>query len=240
MLRHCIVAGSTVVGACLFASAVTAGSAMAQTTGTNAGRPLQLLQNIKPVKAAAQTKTTSTPVQKTRTAAKNHFRPHTRVATRRHHAATQTAQAAPEDASPTALPAPIAEAVPMPSPALEPVAPSGLPSPSELVVGGQEVRVASPNDVNEIDLAANNAASTNASTTEAAATAAPAGNPVETTPKADTVSVAVARQEPDSQERTPVGSTSWIMQVLAALGGAVAAGSVAWFLIGSAPQRTYG
>ena len=37
-----------------------------------------------------------------------------------------------------------------------------------------------------------------------------------------------------------VGSTSWILQVMAALGGAVAAGSVAWFLIGAAPQRTYG
>jgi hypothetical protein len=27
---------------------------------------------------------------------------------------------------------------------------------------------------------------------------------------------------------------------MAALAGAVAAGSIAWFLIGSAPQRTYG
>ncbi len=38
----------------------------------------------------------------------------------------------------------------------------------------------------------------------------------------------------------PVGSASWIAQVLAALGGAVAAGAVAWFLIGSGPLRTYG
>lgn len=41
--------------------------------------------------------------------------------------------------------------------------------------------------------------------------------------------------------RTAVGSASWIAQVLAALGGAIAAGAVAWFLIGgSRPMRTYG
>lgn len=38
----------------------------------------------------------------------------------------------------------------------------------------------------------------------------------------------------------PVGSASWIAQVLAAFGGAVAAGAVAWFLIGGGPVRTYG
>ena len=37
-----------------------------------------------------------------------------------------------------------------------------------------------------------------------------------------------------------MGSASWIAQVLAALGGAVAAGTVAWFLIGGGPQRMYG
>lgn len=40
--------------------------------------------------------------------------------------------------------------------------------------------------------------------------------------------------------RSPVGSTSWIEHVLAALGGAIAAGVLAWFLIGPAPERTYG
>jgi hypothetical protein len=103
--------------------------------------------------------------------------------------------------------------------------------PSEFVVGGQEVRVASPDDVNEIDLAANNAT---------ASPSAPAADSGEVSPKADSVSVAVAQQRQVSQEHSPIGSPSWIMQVVAALGGAVAAGSVAWFLIGSAPQRTYG
>lgn len=39
---------------------------------------------------------------------------------------------------------------------------------------------------------------------------------------------------------SPVGSASWIAQLLAALGGAIAAGAVAWFLIRPAPERTYG
>jgi len=45
---------------------------------------------------------------------------------------------------------------------------------------------------------------------------------------------------PAHQDASAVGSASWIAQVLAALGGAVAAGAVAWFLIGGAPVRTYG
>jgi hypothetical protein len=37
----------------------------------------------------------------------------------------------------------------------------------------------------------------------------------------------------------PVGSASWLAHVLAALGGAIAAGAVAWLLIRPAPERTY-
>jgi hypothetical protein len=39
---------------------------------------------------------------------------------------------------------------------------------------------------------------------------------------------------------TPVGSASWIAQLLAALGGAIAAGAVAWFLIRPTPERNFG
>jgi hypothetical protein len=38
---------------------------------------------------------------------------------------------------------------------------------------------------------------------------------------------------------SPAGTSAWVAQLLAAIGGAMAAASVAWFLIGSAPQRTY-
>ncbi len=40
------------------------------------------------------------------------------------------------------------------------------------------------------------------------------------------------------KNESPISKTSWYLETFAALGGAVAAGSIAWFLIG-APQRTY-
>ena len=56
-------------------------------------------------------------------------------------------------------------------------------------------------------------------------------------PPSQSVVTAPAQQP---QHKDPVGSASWIAQVLAALGGAVTAGAVAWFLIGGGPARTYG
>jgi hypothetical protein len=61
------------------------------------------------------------------------------------------------------------------------------------------------------------------------AAAAPAGS-AGTIAQADFVKAA----EPP---KSPVGSASWIMQIMAALGGAVAAGFAAWYLIGSAAPR---
>jgi hypothetical protein len=99
------------------------------------------------------------------------------------------------------------------------------------------VQLVSPNDANEIDLAANDAgARVSAAPPDNAVASTPAiRDIIEAQPKSDSVRVATT-QQPGSE----VGSTSWVLQVLAALGGAVAAGSVAWFLIGAAPQRTYG
>ena len=85
------------------------------------------------------------------------------------------------------------------------------------MVGGQTVQVVSPGGANDMDLAAD---------TSAVATAEPAKQSL------------FAAQAPFSS--LPLGSATWIAQVLAAIGGAVAAGSVAWFLIGYAPQRSYG
>ena len=80
------------------------------------------------------------------------------------------------------------------------------------MVGGRTVQVVSPDDANEIDLAAD-AQGTQASTAAPRdiAEAKPQPDPVETAAAQRTVS--------------EVGSASWIAQVLAALGGAVAAGS---------------
>lgn len=116
---------------------------------------------------------------------------------------------------------PAADAVPAPDSAMaapQSAPPDGGLAPSALVVNGQTVQVTSPDQVNDMDLAADN---TNAAAASHVAFAAPV-------------------QEAASQSTNEVGSASWIAQVLAALGGAVAAGAVAWFLIGSGPVRTYG
>lgn len=46
-------------------------------------------------------------------------------------------------------------------------------------------------------------------------------------------------QKTDRQDSSAAGSLVWMAQAFAALGGAVAAGIVAWFLIGAGPVRTY-
>jgi hypothetical protein len=122
-------------------------------------------------------------------------------------------------------------------PAAQPALAAENPGPSELVVAGQTVQVAAPDHVNEIDLAASDGAAQAGTTAPSGATAnaQAMANLDEASSKSDSLTTASA------QPRTSlVGSASWIAQVLAALGGAVAAGTVAWFLIGSTPQRTYG
>lgn len=75
----------------------------------------------------------------------------------------------------------------------------------------------------------------------------PAPKPATTAMPVKTAIAAPAVQKPAPRamlvrQNSPnaVGSASWIAQMLAALGGAIAAGAVAWFLIRPAPQRNYG
>jgi hypothetical protein len=125
------------------------------------------------------------------------------------------------------------------------------PLPSSIQVGGQTVQVASADQVNEIDLAADN--------TQLAESTAPPSDRTDMTAAANAMAKAmlaspaalvapvradagqtVTDQTASGQTTTTVGSASWIAQVLAALGGAIAAGAVAWFLLGTGPVRTYG
>jgi hypothetical protein len=126
-----------------------------------------------------------------------------------------------------------------------------------VVVGGQTVQVATADQVNEMDLAADNSPRITQPTTQ------PTIQPTESTeppsdrsdlaaaadamakamPASQAVSTpapAAASQTASDQNASTVGSASWIAQALAALGGAIAAGTVAWFLIGAGPVRTYG
>ncbi len=226
MLSIRIVAAGAVV------SVMTVGGALAQTaTNTGAGKPIQLLQvTTQPDKT--KSKPHAKRIMKIRTAAERTAKRHSLARARLIHVAEAAKPAAPAAApadvvsanvAPVIAPATVASAAPAPQ--LAAAAPELTPS--ELVVGGQTVHVVSPDDANEIDRAAD--------AQNAPAAAATLGTVAAAEPASDTATVARAQEE-----TSHVGSASWIAQILAALGGAVAAGSAAWFLMGSGPQRTYG
>jgi hypothetical protein len=102
-------------------------------------------------------------------------------------------------------------------------------TPSELVIDGETMRVASPNDANDTDLAAKGQGALESDAPSAAATVVKAAS-TETIAPADKSNsgAAVVSQTPSSS----IGSMSWLLRVIAALSGAVATGSLAWFLIG--------
>jgi peptidoglycan DL-endopeptidase CwlO len=165
-------------------------------------------------------------------------------------AAPPRARAAPTvPSAPAAIP-PTTTAAALPPQAPPPAASSA----SELVVGGQAVQVRSPNEANELDLAANEPnATASAPATEPApprgsallynlaASAAPAESDAAPAASAAPAAILATAVEPApadvAQVKSPIGSAFWIMQIVAALGGAAAAGAAAWYLIGSAPPR---
>jgi hypothetical protein len=102
-------------------------------------------------------------------------------------------------------------------------------TPSELVIDGEAVRVASPDDANDIDLAANAHDPPASDPSAAAATVVTAAGTETIAPadKSNSVAAAVS-QTPTSS----IGTMAWLLRVIAALSGAVAIGSIAWFLIG--------
>jgi hypothetical protein len=114
--------------------------------------------------------------------------------------------------------------------------------------------VRSPNEANELDLAANEPSATASAPANEPALSpgstplynlAASNPPAESDlgPVASTAPPAIAApaMEPapadTARPKSAVGSAFWFMQIMAALGGAAAAGSAAWFLIGSASPR---
>jgi hypothetical protein len=99
--------------------------------------------------------------------------------------------------------------------------------PNSVVMNGQSVEIASPDYLNDIDRTAGDGLpAASAPAQSDSADAAPASRAVFAAPA--------------HKELSRVGSVSWIAQMLAAIGGAAAAGTVAWFLIGTGPVRIYG
>jgi hypothetical protein len=107
--------------------------------------------------------------------------------------------------------------------------------PSDLVIDSEAVRVASPDDANDIDLAANAQGAPASDASPAAATVVKAASTETIAPTDKSNSGAAAVHTPSSR----IGSMSWLLQVMAALSGTLATGSVAWFRIGPSAQRMY-
>jgi hypothetical protein len=246
MLRIGIVAAHAIVAVFLIMSGMAVGGAMAQTAANGApGQPIQLLPIAQQGKAAA--KPAAKPVDKSsvksRVALRRKTKAHVSVAAARarHHAAPQVADADP--ASRSAAPTAPAAAAPADDPAIAAAASRPEAGPPEPIPAGAPIaanhatQVIAPRAGKESDLVAPDAgvALNAAASPTAVAAAAPSMREVaDVTPKSDSADVAGAPRQSE------VGSVSWILQVLAALGGAVTAGAVAWFLIGRSPQQTYG
>jgi hypothetical protein len=212
------------VAAIAVALAVSGASAQ-NAAGEPSGKPLALLAGLKPppeIKTAHHAKTAHVKNAAVRKlAAKLNKKPkRTAAAHLSAPSVSMATDAPPASVSPDAAPpADIAAAAP---PETAPA--NTAAAPSELLVGGQKVQVAAPDQVNPIDLAAGNAAPTAAPTDQADTTAAQT----------------LLASRVMNESTNAAGSASWIAQALAALGGAFAAGVVAWFLIGSGPVRMYG
>jgi len=196
---------------------LTAGSTIAQPTGTATSKPISILKILGPsdnAKIKPHGHRLGMPTWRTHA-----FAAHQKT---RHLLAVAPAQADiwadPEAARATQ--------VASDEPEQQGAAVAAESAPSALLVGGRAVRVVSPDDANEIDLAAD--------APEVAASKGPRSDiAAAQPPEAETVAVAQAR------EPSAAGTSAWVAQLLPAIGGAMAAASVAWFLIGSAPQRTY-
>jgi hypothetical protein len=183
---------------------------------------------------------------KTRLASRKKPRSYFAVAERKRHQVESALQAAtppapPPPASdnafppaPTAMTADAATLAPVqPMPAAPQIVAPTAGTPSQLVVDGQTVQIASADEANEIDLAAGDAD---------AATAASRGPKLASNTPLSAVTEAVGTSKPTTAalvetQKPEVSTTSWLLQVLAALGGAVAAGTVAWLLMRSAPPQ---
>ena len=248
MLRIGIVWGGLVTA---MAVALAVNSAVARSaTSEQAGKPLALLAGLRPPhesKHSVHAKTAHATIE--RTAAKKTRRARMAAAHTRHISAGKIAKNGHKHRERAVTASAFAEEPPAPAaenlvprrdwPAVNTVSPAEATAtpapqtatanddanPSTVRVDGQTVRVDEPGQINSLDLAAKN-------------DEMPAATPTSRPDAAAAAPTALAT--PAHRDTSPVGSASWIAQVLAALGGAVAAGAVAWFLIGGGPLRTYG
>ena len=189
-------------------SIMTVGGAAAQAeTNTAPGNPIPLLKILaKPDKA--RTKIHGKRVGKRM--GKTHMAAKTRVLHRSARARPAAPTPADDDAVPTNVAAVPSAAPPAPPTAASPpsaVASFAEPMPNELVVGGRTVQVTAPDDVNEID----EAADPQRVAASAATSAARLSDGAEAEPASETATVAVRRRSRNgARSAAPPGSCrSW-------------------------------
>jgi hypothetical protein len=238
MLRHRIIPASAVL------LAVTIGSAAAQEQ-PSAGKPLQLLQfarhavrheakaPLHPHAATVERLAKHAEVKRhiaTKTVAK-----HRKLFASVHHPRVAEAPPAPQPAQPAA-----AAAQPAVWPAVDSAAPVGIAIPAppaaarivktEPVVSDTSDAIVTDNKVAQAAPPPPEATAPKVAADPHPAAAPPA--PDKSAAAAPAARAMIVRPAgPDADAKKPVGSTPWLLQVLAALGGALTAGAVAWFFI---------
>ena len=215
-MRKGVIIASVVLPALLLATEVS--SVLAQTASPTS-KPIVLLRIVEQSNA----KTTAKPVARHKFASQSRIRRYARLP-RRHHPVHANAS---EEVGPAADAPVVVPPAPLQSPA-----PPAAEQLGKLVVSGNALQVASSAEVNELDLPANNSLlQSNGAPPNSVTEDNPPMREIADAAKSDFANVTV-RQEWGAD----AGSASWILQMLAALAGAVTAGAVAWFLIGRRPE----
>jgi hypothetical protein len=214
-MRNGVIIASVFLPALLLATEVS--SVLAQTASPTS-KPIVLLRIVEQSKA----RTTAKPVARHKFASQSRIRRYSRLP-RRHHLvqAHASEEVGPAADAPAVLPA-----------SLQPLAPPAAEQLEKFVVGGNALQVVSSAEVNELDLPTNNSLlESNGAPPSSVTEDNPPMREIADAAKSDFANVTV-RQEWGAD----AGSASWILQMLAALAGAVTAGAVAWFLIGRRPE----
>jgi len=207
-----------VTAGAVLAFAVSAAAAQDSDTTGQPGSLLKMLMHSSEATTAPEAKPEAKHVSPKPIRTARHF----------HHHATRVATAT-EDPAPPSEPAPAPAPAMEQTPTLEPASwsaqaaidaapPSLWPAGNAPIFAGvldsePQVAAAEPSSSSDRSAATSNAAA-------------------DTRP---TPAVAAAQQDNSDDSRD-----TWFVEILAALSGALAAGVVAWFLFGAAPQRSYG
>ena len=214
-MRKGVIIASVVLPALLLATEVS--SVLAQTASPTS-KPIVLLRIVEQSKA----RTTAKPVARHKFASQSRIRRYARLA-RRHH---------PVQAHASEEVRPAADAPVVPPAPLQPPAPPAAEQLGKFVVGGNALQVVSSVEVNALDLPANNSLlQSNGAPPNGVTEDNPPMREIANAAKSDFANVTVTQEW-----GADVGSASCILQVLAALAGAVTAGAVAWLLIGRRPE----